>query len=373
MMVVLWWLCALSVALPPSVAYAEEPPTLPPVDVDPPTEPATAPPSTAPPSTTDSIHEQMVKSFIEHFQAGQLQYYRGAYPLAAEQFEQAFAAVPAEAALRNVALSHERAGDDVAAAIAARRYLELPACDTPGIDKALCGAHRDELATKLERLLKRVAELRLEIAEGVELREIRINNRVTARADFPILVAAGRVDIELSGGEPGQKRQRVIEVRAGEKQTIIVDSFDAAPRISETRLPPTGKPRTRGQWVRPAFFAGIGLTAASGIALATTGALAIVHGNRFERQQQLFLDNPPPSDGMGGLEDPLYPYPAEEERRKDRYQDASNVLTGVTSALAAVTVVLAIVTYTRPRNTGTSRASTRTRLRYAGTGIVVNW
>lgn len=369
MMVVLRWLCALSVALPaavpPRLAHAEEPLTLPPTEV----EPATP----APPSTTDSIHEQMVKSFIEHFQKGRLQYNKGAYALAAEEFEQAFAAVAAEAALRNAALSHERAGDDVAAAIAARRYLELPACDTPGIDKALCSSHRDVLSAALERLLERVAELSLEIAEGVELREIRINNRVTAVEDFPILVARGRVDIEYSGGEPGQKRQRVIEVRAGEKQTIIVDSFDAPERIPDTRLPPSGKPRTRGQWVRPAFFAGIGLTAASGIALATTGALAIVHGNRFERQQQLHNENLPAVDEMGNVDDPMYPYPYDEARRADRYKYASNVLTGVTSALAAITVVLAIVTYTRPRNTGTSRASTRTRLRYAGTGIVLNW
>jgi hypothetical protein len=368
MLLVLRWSCAVSMALAiaaPRRVHAEEPPT-PPTDVETPPEPSSTP------STTDSIHEQMVKAFIEHFQAGQLHYNKGQYALAAERFEQAFAAVPAEAALRNVALSRERAGDDVAAAIAARRYLELPACDTPGIDQALCGSHRDELATALDRLLPRVAELRLEITEGVLVREIRINNRVTAREDFPILVAPGRVDIEYSGGLPGQKRQRVIEVRAGENPEIIVDGFDA-PREPDIRQPPTGKPGPRREWVKPAFFAGIGLTAASGIALATTGALAIVHRNRFERQQELFLENKPPSDGMGGLEDPEFPYPADEERRKDRYRYASNVLVGVTSGLAVLTVILAIVTYTRPKSTGTSRASTRTRLRYSGTGITFNW
>jgi hypothetical protein len=369
MSLMLRWLCVLVTAVP-SVAAPLHVAAAPTQDLP---EVAPEPPTETPPSTTDAIHEQMVKSFVEHFQQGELQYNRGAYALAAAQFEQAFAAVPAEAALRNVSLSHERAGDDVAAAIAARRYLELPGCDTPGIDRALCGSHRAELEAALERLLDRVAELRLEIAEGVELREIRINNRVTAREDFPILVAAGRVDIELSGGGSGQKRQRVIEVRAGEKQTIIVDSFDAAPRIPETRLPPSGKPRARGKWVRPAFWTGVGLTAASGAALAVTGALTLVHKSRYERQQELFNENPPPVDDMGNVGDPEFPYPAAEKRRYLRYQDVSNVLVGVTSALAVVTVVLAVVTYTRPRNTGTSRASTRTRVRYAGTGLVVNW
>jgi hypothetical protein len=363
-MSVLRWSCALSVALaiaaPPRPVHAEVPPT----EETPPTQT---------PSTTDSIHEEMVKLFIEHFQAGKLYYNKGQYALAAERFEQAFAAVPAEAALLNVALARERAGDDVAAAIAARRYLELPACDTPGIDKALCAASSAEVATMYERLMKRVAKLRLDITPGVEVREIRINNRVTAEEDFPILVAPGRVDVEYTGLNPGEKRQRVIEVRAGEESALVVDSFDAPPRVPDTRQPPSGKPRSRA-WAKPAFFVGVGLTAASGIALATTGALTIVYDKRFDRQQQLHNDSLPlQPDGMGGFEAPEYPYPADLEAKRDRLHRAANVLTGVTAGLAVVTVVLAVVAYSRKKPTGSTRASTRTRLQYTGTGLALSW
>jgi hypothetical protein len=289
-------------------------------------------------------------------------YNRGAYALAAIEFEQAFAAFPAEAALKNVVLSHERAGDDVAAAIAARRYLALPSCEGLEDDDAFCGSHRDEIAPMLEELMRRVVELRLEVAAGVPLREIRINGRVTPRDDFPVLVAPGRVDVELEGSVAGQRRQRVIEVRAGETQTIVVETFDAptVPRDRDREPVPNGTPRSRGKWLRPAFWTGVATTSASLVAVATLGGLTLAAGKDYR---------PAPEPG----EPKVDRYPHDEEDRFHRTQRLTNVMIGVTAGLAMLTVVIGAVAFTRPRNAGTSRASTRAQWLFHGSGVVVRY
>lgn len=322
-------------------------------------------------SATDTIHDSMVKAFAEHFQQGRVHYFRGAYALAAIEFEQAFAAFPAEAALKNVALSHERAGDDVAAAIAARRYLGLPACAVDDVDKALCGSHRDELVALLDRVMPRVVELRLEVVVGVELREVRINGRVTPRDDFPVLVAPGRVDVELEGAAPGQRRQRVIEVRAGETQTIVVERFDAPTVPRDREPPPSGTPRPRGKWLRPAFWTGVATTSASLVAVGVLGGLTLAAGKDYRREVENFLENPPPDPPPGEPEVDLYPH--DEQARFEEMQKATNVMIGVSAGLAMLTLVVGAVAFTRPRNSGTSRASTRAQWLFHGSGLVVRY
>lgn len=369
------WLTAACVAIPCAAAplrveaRGEPEPVEAPAPDEPPAEQA---PSDDPASATDTIHDSMVKAFAGHFQQGRVHYLRGAYALAAIEFEQAFAAFPAEAALKNVALSHERAGDDVAAAIAARRYLALPACAPDDVDKALCGSHRDELVELLDRVMPRVVELRLDVAAGVQLREVRINGRVTPRDDFPVLVAPGRVDVELEGAATGQRRQRVIEVRAGETQTIVVESFDA-PAVPRDREPPTnGTPRARGKWLRPTFWTGVGLTSVSLVAVATLGGLAVSAGKAYRREIDEFNANPappPPEPGEPALD--LYPH--EEEDRYEQMQRTTNVMIGVSAGLAMLTLVVGAVAFTRPRNSGTSRASTRAQWLFDGSGLVVRY
>lgn len=333
---------------------------------------ATVSPEPGDPSTTDAIHTELVRQFTKHFQAGRMQSNRGAYALAAAEFEKAFAAIPAEAALRNAVATHESAGDLVEAATAAKRYLELPACGTPGVDEALCCSHRAEVEGYRQRLAAQLGSLRVVIAKGVSLREIRVNGRERALVDFPIWVVPGSIDIELVGSK-AQRRQRVIEVRAGEEQEIRVDPFDAPavgpdPRNNQ----PTGD-RDRGRWRRPLFYAGVGLTAASGVALVTVGSLALVAKRDFERQQQLFLDNRPAVDEFGNVAEPEYPFPHEERDRHRRFRAATNVLVGVTSGLAVVTTIIGIAAFRRRPSGSGARASTMVRWRFEGTGMTVAW
>ncbi len=365
MMSMLGCWCALSLAVtnvvaPLQLAVREAPasPASPAVEVD------DAPPRQ---STEDAIYAERVRVFTERFQQGMFQYHRGAYALAAAEFEQAFAAMAAEAALRNVAESYEKAGDDVAAALAARRYLTLPSCDTPEVSTALCGSHREELEATLARLMLRIGEVRLEVARGVTLRQIRINGRVTAREDFPVLVVAGRVDVDLQGAAVGERRQRVIEVRAGESQVISVDGFDTPIKVPGDPPVPGRQRGSDGKWLRPTFWVGLGVTSASAIALGTLGGLTLRTAREFEREQAKFNEQGTPC----ALEPDCFP--DDVKAREQRLEKSTNIMVGVTAGLAMLTLVVGIVAATRPRNGGTTRASTRTQLRFNGSGAVLRY
>lgn len=370
---------AVLVAVVPTRARAEPEPTTPTTEETQPQaaeEPTTPPsvdatadvPGDGSPSTTDAIHAELVRQFTTHFQQGRMQANRGNYSLAAAEFEKAFAAIPAEAALRNAVATHERAGELVAAATAAKAYLALPECGTPDVDAALCCSHRADVASDLERLAAQLGALEIKVAKGVGLREIRINGRQRARADFPLWVAPGSIDVELVGTK-SQRRQRVIEVRAGETQTIEVDGFDT-PVVGPD---PGGGPQPgegrRGRWQRPLFFAGVGVTAASGIALIATGALALVAKRDFEHRQQLFLDNPPEVDEFGNVEDPEFPFPYDARAQHRRYRAATNILVGVTGGLAVITAIVGIAAFRRRPNGAGARASTSVRWWFGGTGL----
>ncbi|MFO0634306.1 MAG: hypothetical protein U0168_15770 [Nannocystaceae bacterium] len=316
------------------------------------------------PSTGDRIYDAMVKEFTTRFQQGQLLFNRGSYAQAAVEFEAAFAAIPAAAALSNVALAYERAGDHVAAAKAAKRYLDLPDCDTPGVDEDFCASQRAELTIALERLLEQTAELRLQLARDVRLREVRIDGRVVAMQDFPLLVEPGRHEVELVGTRKDERLQRMIDVRAGESRAIPVEPFASSSPGERGGDPP--RRRDRSAALRPTFWAAVALTSASAATLATFGGLTVAADHEFHRQQELFNANKPAPG-----EPPKYPFPATEKHRFDTFKTASNAMVGVTAGLAMVTVVVGLFAFSRPRNRSTTRASTH--VHWLGTGVRVRW
>jgi hypothetical protein len=54
-------------------------------------------------------------------------------------------------------------------------------------------------------------------------------------------------------------------------------------------------------------------------------------------------------------------------------QRLTNVMIGVSAGLAMLTLVVGAVAFTRPRNAGTSRASTRAQWLFHGSGLVVRY
>lgn len=366
-------ICAASLLTPTQAIAAEPEPS------DPSETPASATPAseTDEPARTigdasqDELHEAMVKAFVERFQEGEFLFNRGQYIQAAAEFERAFATIPAEAALRNAVLSYERGGDRVSAALAARRYLALPSCDAEGIDPAKCSQQYDKLAEQLERLMGQVGELTLKVAKGVVLSEISINNRKVAIADFPVLIAPGRIDVELVGASPGQRRQRFIDVRPGESQEINVGPFDEPDPGGPG--PGPRRPRERPKWLKPVFWSGLGITIASGAAMATMGALTLrerrlYHDNTCDQNPASPLPDCPMDDGDHN--------PHGHEKRFGQYREVTNALVGVTAGLAMLTLIAGVVAFTGPqskrkRNGGTQRASTRAR--WTGAGVLVHF
>ncbi|MBC8068862.1 MAG: hypothetical protein IAG13_11060 [Deltaproteobacteria bacterium] len=337
-----------------------------------PESPPTAPSDVGGDARADDLQDAMVRAFTERFQEGKFLFNRGSYAQAAMEFERAFAAIPAEAALFNVALSYERAGDRVSAALAARKYMLLPDCGEAGVKPEMCGARRAEVQAQLERLMAQIGELRLEISKGVVLREVSINGRKVAIGDFPVLVASGRIDIELVGALAGQRRQRVIDVRPGERQAIVVGPFDR-PDIVGGDGPRAREPKPRPKWLRPLFWSGVSLTAASGIAMATMGGLLIREGRLVDEN---LCDRDPATATKQCPDPPGDYYPHDNVRREAQYKTATNVLVGVTAGLAVITTIVGIVAFTgedarRKRNGSTQRASTR--VRWQGAGVLVHF
>jgi hypothetical protein len=349
-------LCAAALVVPTQVRAMEPDASAPP--------PTTTPPEDERPSeigdaSADEMHDAMMRAFVERFQEGKFLYNRGQYVQAAAEFERAFAAIPAEAALRNVVLSYERAQDRVSAALAARRYLALPSCDTPDLDPALCSQHRDDIEKQLERLMEQIGELQLKVEKGVTLREVFVNNRKVAIADFPVLITPGRIDVELVGALPGERRQRFVDVKQGESQTIIVGPFDVPDPDPGGQIGPRRR-LERPKWLKPLFWSGFGITLASGAAMATMGGLTLKAKHDFEDRNH-----------QGATS-----FPEDFKRQKERYQLATNVLVGVTAGLAMITTIVGLVAFTGPdnrhkRNRGTQRASTR--MRWTGAGVLVRW
>jgi hypothetical protein len=368
--------CAL-VLLAPARALAA-PPTDTPSEL-PPDDPATGTGSadepTEPPAIGDGVRpeERIVQEFDRHWNEGERLYGRREYSRAAVEFERAYAAVPFAAALYSVIISYADAGDDVAAATAATRYLELPVCGGEA-DKIRCASTRDRgVVEKMYGDLRaRLVELSLDVSTGVSLREIRIGGRIVAAKSFPIFVEPGTVEIELVGTEAGQRIVELPKLRAGELYIVRARPFPKAKepdRDGGIVQPPT-KPRNT-KALRITFWSGLGLTIAAGAGLVTAGVLTRRYKQDYDRTVASLCG--PDSDDPDDLMD-CGEHPFAEKRRFERSQLATNVLIGVTAGVAMVTTIVGIFAFAKPRErNGNQRASTKVRLRPAGAGLTLSF
>lgn len=334
------WLCAMAVAVAPIEGVAESP---------------TTEPETRPRTSADDRYDALIREFTERFTAGNDLVARGAYLQAAREYERAFAAFPASDALYNASLAYERGGDSVAAARAARRYLQLPACDAD-TERDRCAVMVDEVTQTLGNLMRQIGELRLDVGEGVELARVRVDGRVVPVADFPVLLAPGSIDVELVGREPGQKRVRSVVLRPGESQAIYVGPFDkpepAVPvRVGGDRSQPD-KTKPPGYWAPPVFWTSLSLTIASGCATGLVAGITRANEKKFEAH---FL-------GDGKFEGD---YDVVAERRFHRLQATTNALVGVTAGFAVLAVVTGVIALTRGRRAERT-AGSRAQLTWSG-------
>lgn len=285
----------------------------------------------------------LVQEATSHFREGQRLFDAGRYLRAAVEFERSHAAIRAGETLYNIALSYERGGRPADALIAANRYLELPSC-AQGVQRLLCANKRAEVERTVLRLREQVAELAIELEPGVELRGIRVDDRILPVGDFPVLLDPGAIEIEVLGQQSDERKLRVLRLKPGETTLVHIEPFERTQ--AQTREPP--KPdiqpslgqraeskRGAGELARTrlkrGFWAGVGITAASTISVSVLGGLTILYQRRY-------------SEALcrGMCLDPQATHPWPERERFQQLKTATNVMVGITAGAAALTLALGI-------------------------------
>lgn len=359
--------------VPPAEGAEEDPPA-----PTPETEPSAAPdPGSVDELSPEELAARQKQIRIEnaqrHYEQGNVLFRAGRYAEAAAQLELSYAAVPATTTLYSVALSYARAGKAVDAVRTLRRYLDLPDCVEQSAQSTIgCTNRRAEAEQMLGDQVRLVGELNLDLADTVELREVRVAGRTVPLDDFPLLLRPGPADVELFGLEPEQRRTRVAYITAGETFTLYVAPFvtevvqrpdvpDATPdpRIDEARA------QRRQRILMTSFWVGTGLTAASAVALGVMGGLTRREQQAFKAAKcEMVCADPDTMEPLGNSDAPLFPL--EERDAFNTYKLTTNVLVGVTVGLAVGTVLVGAFAF-RKRGRG------RARVRATGPGLVVRW
>ena len=311
-----------------------------------------------------------VQEAERHYVEGMALFNRQRYREAAAEFERSYAAIPAARTLYSIGLSYERAGQTIPAIEACERYLALPDCSEPDVDMLQCAEQRVEVGRSVERLRRFVGELHLELAPGTELREVRVGGRIVPLDDFPVLLMPGPTEVELFGLEPEDHRVRLPRITAGETYVLRVAPFgsvppprlDVQPKDDDEPDRPIRDPaeeRRRQQQLKTAFWAGLGLTAASGITAATLGGLTLRDKQRF-----VLCESPCPMPGEPGH----IPFPETIDERFPRLRVATNAMIGVTAAFGVATVVLGALAFSRR-----DRSAQRANVRLTGPGLSIRF
>lgn len=312
---------------------------------------AEPPPEVAPEVASGSASEPADKQAeaIRLFREARALYTGGQPREAAIAFEGSFAAAASPEAAYNAALAHDKADDPLATLKWFRRYIEIAQKDTdPSYPLAVA---------RTAELRARVGELRVELERPDEVLEIRVNGQPVPRDSFPQLVLPGRVELQFIGAGPDQVVDITSDADAGETATIYFPGFakpliktDPQPIVRQPDPKPTPRPNKRLRALKIAFWTSAGATGASAILMAAFGGVAL-------REFRLWKD--------GACDDNVCPPEFVDHATwmahntaADRYGDYTNVMIGVTSGLAVVTLALGIAALRESRR---PRASTRAR------------
>ncbi len=310
-------------------------------------------PEAEPTSQPDAdLEDALVEEARERYVEGGLLFEGRRYIDAAGAYERSYAAVPIGKTLYNAALSYEKGGDIVRAVDAYQRYLNLPPCPAP---QEHCAERREEVSGTVAKLRTKVGELSIEVDEGVDLRGIEIGDRTVPPEDFPLVLAPGHYEIRERGYGRDEVRIREIDIVAGQVFSLLVVDFDTPLPIFDEPKGTGGTPgaapsrrldeeERRGR-LRIAFYSGVGVTAAAGIATGVVGALTL---DAYQTYKGRCKGDDVDCTGTS--------FPADEKRRFDQLQPATNALIGVTAALGITTVVLGLFAFTGRKGAG-ARAS----------------
>jgi len=341
-------------------------------------EPAPAEPAAVDPA--DAEWAETRSAAAAHYAEGKALFSEGRYLEAAGQFERSHARVDYAATLHKIVDAYEAANEPLRTMQKTRQFLALPICEG-GKENATnypCGEprRRDNMLARAERLRKVLGELKLQLADGVELREVRVADKVVPLSDFPLLVLPGSFIVEMHGPLKDQHRSYNVTVDGGEIYSVFVPPF-VEPTIAGPVVGPDdgeGKrlQRERRQRIaKGAFWGGLGLTVASGAALGVLGGLTRNRRQTFKDLQDEYISGgEPPVDPMCDAQ-----YPCTAEAEFNDFKRATNAMIGVTAGLGLTTVVLGIFAFTK-QGSGGANASLQVRAVRLGLrpgGIVVRW
>jgi hypothetical protein len=291
------------------------------------------------------LDERETRAF-EEFERGRRFFEAEDYVAAADHFEAAYRIMPSASVHYNIARSYQLAEMPEQAAEHYRSFLDA---------RAGSPSRRRQVEETLDSLSEGLGWVRvLSEPEGATL---RVRERDRGRTPALLALGAGthRIDADVEGRsgsvtvevEPGAEREVTIVIGRGEEPEPDIDVGPQPPvefdRPEPDRTPPDDVPRDRparrqdrGRRVHHGWFwAALGLTVASGVALGAVGASMLDLSSEYNRLVQI-----PESERT-----------AAQSAWIERLQADGPALEGATTALwvttgvlAAVTVVLAIFT-----------------------------
>jgi len=253
------------------------------------------------------------------------------FAAAAVEFRRSFETLPSLEALVAAARAHARAGDPVAAIDAYEEYAEFEDENVERYAKAM---------ERLRLLRAEVGELVLRVEDPSQILSMTLNGERVSFEDFPRLAMPGELVLEIRFVEVDEPRSITSQVRRGETTVLeISPSVVVTPpqpeRSTERSTVVEPKPPSL-LGLRVAFWGGVGLSAAAGIAVATLGGLTL-------RQRGIYKA----ALCETGVCPQAAVYPFTEEARFYTLKRATNVGVGIGIGVAAVTVVVGAVLKTR--------------------------
>jgi tetratricopeptide (TPR) repeat protein len=264
----------------------------------------------------------------------------GRYADAARAFERSHAALPTSYALYNAALAHERAGDAVEAL---RRYEAYLRRDD------LAPERRAVVEGAIVRLRGRVSELVLRAPDNHAPRIVRVDGRQRDPADFPLLLAPGVAQVEW-GDDDGALQRRAVELAPGVRVVLELGLPPRAVPPPHVPAPVVASPEGGGPAAASRIPALRRATWSTVALVVGAAALATTFGGLALREARLQRESKCPNPCTDEL---LARHPPDVTRRHgdraEAYALTTNVLLGVTSALAVAALTLGLVWLARHR------------------------
>ena len=329
--------------------------------------------------SADEMFKERVRDAAQHYSQGRSLASEGRYVEAAAEFERSHDAFEFGDTLYRIVEAYDAASEPLPALRKAREYLALESCEggreSPG--NYPCGepGQRDDVRQRAERLRRLVAELKLQLADGVVLRKVKVADRVVPLADFPVLAAPGSFVVALTGPNKGQLRSYDVTVEAGDTFNLFVPPFvtpvidDGGPDIESGPIVSPHDQARRQRNLRRAFWGGVGLTGASGVVLGVLAGLSRFNQNAHDdgkcsvectaEMYDNLPEDPALTEGMR--------YPQSFRNKSTRFASGTNAMVGVTAGLGLVTIVLGVFSFTNKRSGVNARVQVR-----AG-GLSLRW